>query len=262
MKPFITTIILTIIGAVSGPFLALAGASLAGLPESSWSLEPLVYLAFGFLIGGPGFLLLLAILTVASQKPFANRALAAVLGVLLLSFLSGLLGVPFNKYQQEEARKERKVQEVESGKRYRKYYSLLRFDPQIALREEWYHAPDEKRIVYSASLRNLDVDYGPSLLSRLYEDSRPYSDNGDAAYYLKHPSFDPDQLAKEFQRSMDEVRSGESCYRLIPILRSPNAKEEWFAEVAASPCGASLVKLIEEQRQIRRNISGSDGLRR
>lgn len=84
-------IFLTLICAFCGAICAVWGASLAGLPESNWSLEPLLYFAIGIVMAGcacPALLLFLP----PSRKGWAfGRVAVAVSGALVLAFLSGMI---------------------------------------------------------------------------------------------------------------------------------------------------------------------------
>jgi hypothetical protein len=241
MKPSITIIILAIIGAAAGPVLALAGASLAGLPESAWGLEPLMYLFFGFLVGGPGFLLLLGVLTVFVDKPFANRALLAVGIALPLAFLSGLLGVPFERYNQAASKERMEIRAAESDRRYQEFRSILQSDPEIAVREKWYRGIDERRLVYNMSITNRDVNYSPATLARLYA-----VDDEMAPMLLRHPAFDPQLLEAEFHR-MIKRGSMENIERLLAILGNPNTRDEWFPQVAA-------LRMVEKDESLKLRV--------
>ena len=229
--------------ALIGGFFALIGAKIAGLPESSWSLEPLVYLALGFGAGAFGFVILFAM---------SQRAAIAASGAVILAFLAGLAGYPISRYNSKMNMERSMAQSAASNHRYQEFYSKLRENSEVSLRESWYKATDERRHAYRMSIQNRDVDYSASTLGRLYD-----LDDQMSVQLLGHPSFDTSLLESEFHKALKRsLRGGSGCDKLQAILRNPNAKDEWFTEVASSGilekdiflCSDSLKGLIERHQ--------------
>ncbi len=229
--------------ALIGAFSALIGAKIAGLSESSWSLEPLVYLALGFGAGAFGFIIL-----VAMNQPAAMAASGAV----FLAFLAGLAGHPISGYHSKMNLEKSTAQSAASNHRYQQFYSKLRENSEVSLRESWYSATDERRSAYRMSIQNRDVDYSASALGRLYK-----LDDEMAVQLLGHPSFDSSLLESEFHEALQRIlRGGSGCDKLQAILRNPIAKNEWFAEAASSGilekdiflCSDLLKHLIERHQ--------------
>ena len=229
--------------ALVGAFFALIGAKIAGLPESSWSLEPLVYLALGFGAGAFGFVILFAM---------SQRAAIAASGAVILAFLVGLAGYPISRYNSKMNMERSMDQSAASNHRYQEFYSKLRENSEVSLRESWYKATDERRHAYRMSIQNRDVVYSASTLGRLYD-----LDDQMTVQLLGHPSFDTSLLESEFHKALKRsLRGGSGCDKLLAILRNPNAKDEWFTEVASSGilekdiflCSDSLRGLIKRHQ--------------
>jgi len=247
-----------VVCALLGAMFALLGAKLAGLSDSAWSLEPLVYLALGFGAGALGFLVLAGALPIIRGISETQRPPLAFIGALLIAFLTGVIGYPIAKYDAKVNMKKSMAQSAASNQRYEHFYSILRKDPEVSLRESWYRATDEKRQAYRMSIQNQDVDYSPSTLGRLYE-----LDDQMTVQLLRHPSFDTSLLESEFHRILKRSIRGSDCDRMQAIMRNPNAKDEWFAEVASSGilekdiflCSDSLRRLINSRQSNQPNKS-------
>lgn len=240
---------------VVGAFVSVIGASIAGLPKSQWSLEPLVYLSFGFLAGFIGYPILLGLLRAVQRRMYPSGAdesaalFFAMVSAVILAFLTGWAGYPISRYDAKKNAERCKAKSLASERRCLELYSILHADPDIVVREAWYKASDEKRDVYQHSISQKDTCYPSSTLSQLY------ALNPDSAYTLiHHPAFDPELLDKEFYRTL---RSNFDCRRLKKFLNLPNAKEEWFVAVVAAgtleknskECTDELRSIIARRRQ-------------
>ena len=253
MKNLVGSAFLMLVCASLGGYLSVIGAAVVGLPKSDWSLEPLVYLALGFVVGAVGFLGIIFALSFKTRIGSGERLIVAAPGALFLAFLSGVIGYPISKYNSELNMKRSTAQSAASNQRYERFYSMLRENPDLALRESWYRATDERRLAYRVSIQNRDVAYSPSMLGRLYE-----LDDQMSVQLLGHTSFDASLLESEFQKALKRsLRGGSDCDKLQAILRNPNAKDEWFIEVASSGilekgiflCSDSLGDLIKRRHQ-------------
>jgi hypothetical protein len=237
--------------ALIGAFVAVIGAKVAGLPDNSWSLEPLVYLVVGFGVGALGYLILVGVLSNKKGGSMIQRAAMSATGAVILSFLSGLVGYPIARHNGELNNQKSQILAAASDRRYQDFYSILRSDPGIVVRDRWDKATDERRHAYRMSLQTLDVTYSQVTLSQLYS-----LDDQMTVMLLAHPSFDADLLEREFHRTLKKALRGVQCDSLQAIMRNPTAKDEWFAEVAASGilekdiflCSDSL-KILLERRQ-------------
>ena len=244
--------ILTIVCAFVGAYLAVIGADVAGLPYSQWSLEPLLYLALGLGVGAVAFLVIVCVLSFKTRLASIERMMVAATSALFLAFTSGLIGYPIAEYNAKENLKRSTARSAASNQRYRQFYSMLREDPEVSLRESWYKATDERRLAYRMSIQNRDVEYSPSMLGRLYD-----LDDQITVQLLAHPSLDTSLLESEFHRALKRsIRGGSGCDKLQAILRNPKAKDEWFTEVASSGivekdiflCSDELRGLIERHQ--------------
>lgn len=238
-----------------GAFLSLIGASVMGLPRSDWSLEPLVYLALGCVTGALGFLGVLSALPMKRLCAPIERMIVAAVAGLFLAFLSGIIGYPIARYDAKVNSEKSMAQSAASNQRYEHFYSMLREDPDLSIRESWYQATDERRRAYRMSIQNRDVEYSPAMLRQLYA-----LDDQMAEQLLGHPSFDTSLLESEFHKALKRaIWGGRDCDKLQAILRNPKAKDEWFAEVATSGilekniflCSDSLRDLIERHQMVK-----------
>ena len=242
MKNFVGGTALLVACAMVGALLAVTGAKISGM-QTALSLEPLIHLAIGSGFSAVTFLVLL----------LANRrAVVAAVGALIVAFLAGLVGHPVLEYHYDSNSKRFKDLEEASMQSYQNYYSKLREDPEIGLREKWYKARDKRRRAYEDSIWNQDVNYSTTTLSQLYSVDQM------TVGLLKHPSFDKALLEREFHRALEQSLQGKpGCDKLVFILQNPNAKEEWFTEVASSgildrdifECSNSLRQLIEHHQK-------------
>jgi hypothetical protein len=263
MKNQIGCFVLMIACALIGAFLAVIGAKIAGLPESSWSLEPLAYLALGFGAGAFGFVILVGIIPHYSGISMIQRAAMAASGAVILAFVTGLAGYPISRHNAKMNLERSMAQSSASDQRYKEFYSRLSKNSEVSLRESWYRATDERLLAYRMSIQNRDVDYSASTLGQLY-----ILDNQMAVQLLKHPSFDPSLLESEFHKALKRsLRGGSNCDKLQAILRNPNARDEWFAEVVSSGildkgiflCSESLRDIIARHLKDQESEQGAHG---
>ena len=263
MKKLIGGTFLMLLCALLGACLSLIGAYVMGLPRSDWSLEPIVYLALGCVTGAVGFLGVVCALPIRTGSAPRERMIVGAAAGLFLAFLSGIIGYPIAKYDSKRNMKKSMAQSAASNQRYEHFYSMLRENPDISLRESWYKATDEKRHAYRMSIQNRDVEYSPAMLLQLYD-----LDDQMTIQLLGHPSFDTSLLEIEFHKALKRaLRGGSGCDKLQAILRNPKAKNEWFAEVTKSGiiekdiflCSDSLRGIIERHQMAQESEQPVDG---
>ena len=204
---------------------------MAGLrmPQSaSFDLSPLIYAFLGLGLGGTVYLLLVLILTARRRMDFARCIIVSGISAIAVALISGVAGYPIVQHAERLNNLEARLQYAESDKRYQQYHAEAQEDPGIVLKEEWYKATDERRHAYRMSIQKRTVQYAPTTLSELYA-----RDSEMKTQLLTHPSFDVELLEREFRRTFKRALRGD-CETFVAIIRSPNAKSEWFEEVEAS----------------------------
>ncbi|RYD18553.1 MAG: hypothetical protein EOP88_22185 [Verrucomicrobiaceae bacterium] len=231
MKNLIGGFFLTVTCACFGALLAVWGASMAGMSRSQWSLAPVIFLILGAIAAGCSFLLLLVVLSSKKEATVLGKAPVAYFGALVLAFLSGVGGIRISKHNERSNIEQYKEQATESDRKRDEFHALLRKDPDLAVREKWYVAEDERRDAYQHSLWQKDVAYSPEALASLYAVTDGRSPESLMAHILAQPSFSPEVLRKEYRRAILEMLDTGECWRLRVIIESPKFEQTWLEEL-------------------------------
>lgn len=231
-------LLLLAIASVACGIMAMAGASIAGMPESKWALEPLAYLFLGFVGGG----ILFSILSFSLRKR-CGESLSASMGasfvvVLPMAFVGGMICYKFSVYDAKMNSEKYRVQTKEEVAQYKSYHQKIKEDPGIVLREGWYRnsGPDGflKWRVYRDSFKNPYVPYTPVVISQLIgvERENPHI----FQTILMHSQLDSQTLEREYRLALEEAKRNDekAGWRLYKILSVPNAKKSWLEEVDLS----------------------------
>jgi hypothetical protein len=245
------------VSAVAGAFTGITGAQIAGMkmPQSaSFDLSPLIYAFLGLGVSGTMFFILVAIMGSRRKMDFARCVIASGIGAIAIALISGVVGYPIVQHADRMNNLKARQQAAESDNRYQHYYAEIQSHPGIVLKEEWYkwnEATPERRHAYRMSIQERKVQYTHSILSELYT-----RDSEMKKQLLAHPSFDVELLEREYRRTFKRALRGD-CETFVDIMRSPNAKSEWFEEVEASglldknptSCSDELKSVIRVRRQ-------------
>ncbi len=229
---FMFVIFLGITALASG-WLAAIGAGVGGMPASSWSLEPLAYIGYGIVGGGIMFCVFSMGLAEFSRNAPLSMALSMAI-VIMLALPGGCAGYKFlnprGEIKREESADLDRIFETER----RKLYEMIRKDPGIVVREEWFKPYGEsgKMSAYISSLSDPEIEYDTSVIMDLYAKNEQMR-----LVLVTHPSFDLHILEQRFERNMEllegyYIRTGGD--ELSAILSNPHARTEWFERVMAS----------------------------
>lgn len=211
---FVNAILHAIIGAI----LALWGAKIAGLPESSWSLEPFLYILVGF-IAGP-----LSYLVSFNATQGDHKSEGSVIPVLLPSLICFFLGIFVYKWNRWEIRKNSPSHKASAPSvSFQDYYQKLRDDPQIVIRDGWYKMRDQRESAYREALIKNDVPFTPKMLERL----TVLDDHGRTLLY-QHKNMDSDFLEGELRSAIANHKEGHDSFdKIQAIVKNPQARQSW-----------------------------------